>query len=439
MAQAPDGRVPPSRCVGELLQRLQEFPLPLACPRHAPRAPGDRRRPPRPAPVGGPAARVERCPDGVVEPPSRRRSTPSAGRSRARRAANASCRRRSRASPGASTPSRTTSRRCRAASSGCRPTRRQARRSSGACSATCAPSAPGSSACAPACRRPAHPRDPPARALQGRRARRDHGRAELRWLRRPARTVRRSSSASTTRTAGSSSGQARPAARPRASRSRSSASNAASARSPRSSRNAATRSPRSRASSSPAARGSPRSRPRRAPRSTARAPSASTSRATCARSRPSSRASRPPWPRQQRNSGTFSPALPRSDPAGLGIARVARQRSRRLPVRPPLGAPARGRRHRGAGGHARSCASDSGTVAIAGWVGGYGNYVCVSHGSDRSRPATATCRSSACRRAERHEGPDHRRRGLHGSLLRRPHHFEVRVSGRMPVNPMGYL
>jgi murein DD-endopeptidase MepM/ murein hydrolase activator NlpD len=83
-------------------------------------------------------------------------------------------------------------------------------------------------------------------------------------------------------------------------------------------------------------------------------------------------------------------------------------------------------------------ASKGGAVAIAGWMGGYGNYTCVNHGS-----GIATCYA--------HQssigvgvGQSVKQGQVIGSVgctghCFGPHlHFEVRVGGT-PVNPMGYL
>jgi murein DD-endopeptidase MepM/ murein hydrolase activator NlpD len=83
-------------------------------------------------------------------------------------------------------------------------------------------------------------------------------------------------------------------------------------------------------------------------------------------------------------------------------------------------------------------ASKSGTVAIAGWEGGYGNYTCINHGG-----GIATCYAH-----QASIGVSVGQSVKQGQVIGisdctghcfGPHvHFEVRVNGT-PVNPMGYL
>jgi len=83
-------------------------------------------------------------------------------------------------------------------------------------------------------------------------------------------------------------------------------------------------------------------------------------------------------------------------------------------------------------------ASKSGTVAIAGWVGGYGNYTCINHGG-----GIATCYAhqssigvSVGQSVK--QGQVIGSSGCTGHCFGPHVHFEVRINGS-PVDPMGYL
>ena len=83
-------------------------------------------------------------------------------------------------------------------------------------------------------------------------------------------------------------------------------------------------------------------------------------------------------------------------------------------------------------------AAASGTVAIAGWIGGYGNYTCIQHGG-----GIATCyghQSSIGVSVGQHvsQGQVIGAVGCTGHCFGPHVHFEVRVNGT-PVDPMGYL
>lgn len=83
-------------------------------------------------------------------------------------------------------------------------------------------------------------------------------------------------------------------------------------------------------------------------------------------------------------------------------------------------------------------ASKSGTVAIAGWMGGYGNYTCINHGG-----GIATCYAhqssigvSVGQSVK--QGQVIGSSGCTGHCFGPHVHFEVRINGT-PVDPMGYL
>jgi peptidoglycan DL-endopeptidase CwlO len=83
-------------------------------------------------------------------------------------------------------------------------------------------------------------------------------------------------------------------------------------------------------------------------------------------------------------------------------------------------------------------AAASGTVAIAGWMGGYGNYTCIQHGG-----GIATCYAHQSSIGvsvgqKVHQGQVIGSSGCTGHCFGPHVHFEVRVNGQ-PVNPMGYL
>ena len=83
-------------------------------------------------------------------------------------------------------------------------------------------------------------------------------------------------------------------------------------------------------------------------------------------------------------------------------------------------------------------AAASGTVAMAGWMGGYGNYTCIQHGG-----GVATCyahQSSIGVSTGQHvkQGQVIGSSGCTGHCFGPHVHFEVRINGT-PVDPMGYL
>ena len=83
-------------------------------------------------------------------------------------------------------------------------------------------------------------------------------------------------------------------------------------------------------------------------------------------------------------------------------------------------------------------AAASGTVAMAGWMGGYGQYTCIQHGS-----GIATCYAhqssiGVSSGASVKQGQVIGAVGCTGHCFGDHLHFEVRINGS-PVNPMGYL
>ncbi|MEA2295194.1 MAG: hypothetical protein QOE86_2833 [Solirubrobacteraceae bacterium] len=83
-------------------------------------------------------------------------------------------------------------------------------------------------------------------------------------------------------------------------------------------------------------------------------------------------------------------------------------------------------------------AAADGTVAIAGWVSGYGNYICIQHGGPLS---TCYGHNSALNvSVGQHVGQGQviASSGCTGHCLGPHVHFETRINGT-PVDPMGYL
>jgi len=83
-------------------------------------------------------------------------------------------------------------------------------------------------------------------------------------------------------------------------------------------------------------------------------------------------------------------------------------------------------------------AADGGRVAIAGWMGGYGNYTCIQHTGSlstcyghQSRIAVSVGQSVSQGQVIGYSGNTGNSTGPHL-------HFEVRINGN-PVDPMGYL
>ena len=83
-------------------------------------------------------------------------------------------------------------------------------------------------------------------------------------------------------------------------------------------------------------------------------------------------------------------------------------------------------------------AAASGTVVLAGWNGGYGNYTCIDHGG-----GTATCYAhqsayAVSNGAQVSQGQVIGYVGNTGHSFGAHLHFEVRINGN-PVDPLGYL
>jgi peptidoglycan DL-endopeptidase CwlO len=83
-------------------------------------------------------------------------------------------------------------------------------------------------------------------------------------------------------------------------------------------------------------------------------------------------------------------------------------------------------------------AADSGTVAIAGWVGGYGNYICIQHGGSLSTCYGHNSSLSVSVGQSVSQGQVIAASGNTGNSTGPHVHFEVRVNGS-PVDPLGYL
>jgi murein DD-endopeptidase MepM/ murein hydrolase activator NlpD len=83
-------------------------------------------------------------------------------------------------------------------------------------------------------------------------------------------------------------------------------------------------------------------------------------------------------------------------------------------------------------------AADAGTVRIAGWVGGYGNYVCIDHGGGLSTCYGHNSRLGVSVGQKVSKGQVIAASGNTGHSTGPHIHFETRVGG-VPRDPMGYL
>jgi murein DD-endopeptidase MepM/ murein hydrolase activator NlpD len=83
-------------------------------------------------------------------------------------------------------------------------------------------------------------------------------------------------------------------------------------------------------------------------------------------------------------------------------------------------------------------AADDGSVVLMGWVDGYGNYTCVSHGGSLSTCYAHQSRFGTSMGASVSKGQVIGYVGCTGHCFGDHLHFEVRVNGS-PVDPMGYL
>ena len=83
-------------------------------------------------------------------------------------------------------------------------------------------------------------------------------------------------------------------------------------------------------------------------------------------------------------------------------------------------------------------AADSGRVALAGVMGGYGNYTCIQHGGGLSTCYAHQSSIGVSQGAAVSQGQVIGSVGCTGSCFGDHLHFETRINGS-PVNPAGYL
>jgi len=83
-------------------------------------------------------------------------------------------------------------------------------------------------------------------------------------------------------------------------------------------------------------------------------------------------------------------------------------------------------------------AAASGTVVIAGWVSGYGNYTCIDHGGGLATCYAHQSSFATSVGARVSQGQVIGYTGCTGHCFGPHLHFEVRINGT-PVDPLGYL
>jgi murein DD-endopeptidase MepM/ murein hydrolase activator NlpD len=83
-------------------------------------------------------------------------------------------------------------------------------------------------------------------------------------------------------------------------------------------------------------------------------------------------------------------------------------------------------------------ASQSGRVIIAGWVSGYGNYICIAHGGSLSTCYGHNSSLGVSQGQSVKQGQVIASSGCTGHCFGPHVHFETRINGS-PVDPMGYL
>jgi murein DD-endopeptidase MepM/ murein hydrolase activator NlpD len=83
-------------------------------------------------------------------------------------------------------------------------------------------------------------------------------------------------------------------------------------------------------------------------------------------------------------------------------------------------------------------AAAAGTVVLAGWVGGYGNYTCIDHGGGMATCYAHQSSFAVSQGASVAQGQVIGYVGCTGHCFGPHLHFEVRINGA-PVDPLGYL